>query len=75
MSEIAIQVTDLQKSYGSTEAVRGISFDVERGRISLGGVEWVRLVDNGLDLSRLDRQVQPSEDLLALDGGAQVLDL
>ena len=33
MSEIAIQVTDLHKSYGSTEAVRGISFDVERGRI------------------------------------------
>jgi ABC-2 type transport system ATP-binding protein len=29
----AIRVRDLRKSYGETEAVRGISFDVERGEV------------------------------------------
>lgn len=33
MSELAIQVTDLHKSYGKTEAVRGVDFEVEQGRI------------------------------------------
>jgi ABC-2 type transport system ATP-binding protein len=29
----AIEVRDLRKSYGSTEAVRGVSFEVERGEV------------------------------------------
>src|ERR687895_439758 len=29
----AIEVTDLRKSYGDVEAVRGVSFDVERGEV------------------------------------------
>ena len=33
MGHHAIQVTDLRKSYGDNEAVRGISFAVERGEI------------------------------------------
>ncbi len=33
MSAAAIEVTDLKKSYGSVEAVRGISFSVERGEV------------------------------------------
>ena len=33
MSQYAIEVTDLRKSYGETEAVRGISFQVERGEV------------------------------------------
>src|SRR5438552_5844505 len=31
--EPAITVRDLRKSYGETQAVRGISFDVERGEV------------------------------------------
>jgi ABC-2 type transport system ATP-binding protein len=31
--EAAISVRDLRKSYGSLEAVRGVSFDVERGEV------------------------------------------
>ena len=33
MPEAAIEVRDLRKSYGSTEAVRGISFEVQRGEV------------------------------------------
>ncbi len=33
MSELAIEVSDLRKSYGSLEAVRGLSFDVRRGEV------------------------------------------
>ena len=33
MPELAIEVEDLRKSYGSTEAVRGLSFGVERGEV------------------------------------------
>ncbi len=33
MSEAAISVTDLRKSYGPVEAVRGLTFSVERGEI------------------------------------------
>jgi ABC-2 type transport system ATP-binding protein len=33
MSELAIEVSDLHKSYGPTEAVRGVSFGVERGEV------------------------------------------
>ncbi len=33
MSELAIEVSDLHKSYGQVEAVRGISFGVERGEV------------------------------------------
>ena len=33
MSEPAIQVRDLRKSYGPVEAVRGISFSIERGEV------------------------------------------
>ncbi len=33
MAETAIEVRDLRKSYGSVEAVRGVSFDVARGEI------------------------------------------
>jgi ABC-2 type transport system ATP-binding protein len=33
VSEAAIQVRDLRKSYGPLEAVRGLSFEVERGEI------------------------------------------
>jgi ABC-2 type transport system ATP-binding protein len=33
MSELAIEVSDLHKSYGATEAVRGLSFGVERGEV------------------------------------------
>lgn len=29
----AIEVHDLHKSYGETEAVRGVSFDVRRGEV------------------------------------------
>src|SRR5205085_12235756 len=32
-SQYAIEVEDLYKSYGETEAVRGISFTVERGEV------------------------------------------
>ena len=33
MSEAAIRVRDLRKSYGPVEAVRGLSFDVARGEV------------------------------------------
>jgi ABC-2 type transport system ATP-binding protein len=33
MSELAIEVSDLHKAYGATEAVRGVSFGVERGEV------------------------------------------
>ena len=33
MSDLAIEVSDLRKSYGSLEAVRGLSFDVRRGEV------------------------------------------
>ena len=33
MGELAIEVSDLRKSYGSVEAVRGLSFSVERGQV------------------------------------------
>jgi ABC-2 type transport system ATP-binding protein len=33
MSQLAIEVSDLHKSYGATEAVRGLSFGVERGEV------------------------------------------
>jgi ABC-2 type transport system ATP-binding protein len=33
MSDAAISVSGLRKSYGSTEAVRGLSFSVERGEV------------------------------------------
>ena len=33
MSDLAIQVSGLHKSYGTTDAVRGIDFEVEQGRI------------------------------------------
>ena len=33
MSELAIEVSDLRKSYGSLEAVRGLSFGVRRGEV------------------------------------------
>ena len=33
MSDAAISVRDLRKSYGTVEAVRGVSFDVSRGEI------------------------------------------
>src|SRR4051812_17633808 len=33
MDQYAIAVTDLHKSYGDVEAVRGISFNVERGEV------------------------------------------
>ena len=33
MAEAAISVRDLRKSYGSLEAVRGISFEVRRGEV------------------------------------------
>jgi ABC-2 type transport system ATP-binding protein len=33
MSELAIEVSDLHKAYGPTEAVRGVSFGVERGEV------------------------------------------
>jgi ABC-type multidrug transport system ATPase subunit len=32
-SEAAVEVHGLRKSYGSNEAVRGIDFEVERGRV------------------------------------------
>src|ERR1700758_4225393 len=31
--ELAIEVRDLRKSYGETEAVRGVSFEVSRGEV------------------------------------------
>ena len=33
MAELAIEVSDLRKSYGQVEAVRGVSFSVERGEV------------------------------------------
>ncbi|MBD0283143.1 MAG: ABC transporter ATP-binding protein [Thermoleophilaceae bacterium] len=33
VSELAIEVSNLHKSYGSLEAVRGVSFDVRRGEV------------------------------------------
>ncbi|MEJ7751220.1 MAG: ABC transporter ATP-binding protein [Thermoleophilaceae bacterium] len=33
MGELAIEVSDLRKSYGSVEAIRGLSFEVERGQV------------------------------------------
>ena len=33
MSELAIEVSDLRKRYGSVEAIRGLSFEVERGQV------------------------------------------
>ena len=33
MAELAIEVSDLHKSYGPTQAVRGVSFGVERGEV------------------------------------------
>ena len=33
MTEIAIQVSDLRKSYGALDAVRGVSFSVRRGEV------------------------------------------
>jgi ABC-type branched-subunit amino acid transport system ATPase component len=30
---LAIEVRDLKKSYGTVEAVRGVSFEVERGEV------------------------------------------
>src|SRR5438067_13932994 len=33
MDQYAIEVTDLHKSYGDVAAVRGISFQVERGEV------------------------------------------
>ena len=33
MGEIAIEVDDLRKSYDGVEAVRGLSFAVERGEV------------------------------------------
>ena len=33
MGELAIEVADLRKSYGPTEAVRGVSFSVEQGEV------------------------------------------
>jgi ABC-2 type transport system ATP-binding protein len=33
MSALAIEVSDLRKSYGATEAVRGLSFGVEHGEV------------------------------------------
>src|SRR3954454_2713487 len=33
MGQYAISVTDLHKSYGDVEAVRGISFNVQRGEV------------------------------------------
>ncbi|MEX1143056.1 MAG: ABC transporter ATP-binding protein [Thermoleophilaceae bacterium] len=33
MREAAIEVSDLQKSYGDVEALRGVSFDVRRGEV------------------------------------------
>ena len=33
MKELAIEVHDLRKSYGSVEAVRGVSFSVDRGEV------------------------------------------
>ena len=33
MGETAIEVSDLRKSYGAVEAVRGLSFDVRRGEV------------------------------------------
>src|SRR3954454_18898592 len=33
MGQYAIEVADLHKSYGDVEAVRGISFNVERGEV------------------------------------------
>jgi ABC-2 type transport system ATP-binding protein len=32
-SELAIEVQDLRKTYGSVEAVRGVSFEVVRGEV------------------------------------------
>jgi ABC-2 type transport system ATP-binding protein len=33
MSERVVEVRDLRKTYGEVEAVRGISFHVERGEV------------------------------------------
>ena len=33
MSAPAIEVSDLRKSYGDVDAVRGLSFEVERGEV------------------------------------------
>ena len=33
MGALAIEVSDLRKSYGPTEAVRGLSFSVEQGEV------------------------------------------
>ena len=33
MASPAIEVTDLHKSYGAVEAVRGVSFSVQRGEV------------------------------------------
>jgi ABC-2 type transport system ATP-binding protein len=33
VTELAIEVSDLRKSYGPVEAVRGVSFDVRRGEV------------------------------------------
>ena len=33
MKELAIEVHDLRKSYGQVEAVRGLSFSVDRGEV------------------------------------------
>jgi ABC-2 type transport system ATP-binding protein len=33
VTELAIEVDDLTKSYGTVEAVRGLSFGVERGEV------------------------------------------
>ena len=33
MGELAIEVSDLRKNYGPIEAIRGVSFSVERGEV------------------------------------------
>ena len=51
----AIEVTDLRKSYGSVEAVRGVSFAVQRGR----GIRPARPQRGGQDHDRRDPRGLP----------------
>lgn len=59
MSDFVIQVQDVHKSYRDTEAVRGVSFDVESGRIfgliGTNGAGKSSLIRMLLGLSRPDR--------------------
>ena len=65
MTEFTIQVRDLKKSYGNFEAVRGVSFNVEKGEI------FALLGPNGAGKTTLMRIIN---QITAPDSGSLLFD-